>query len=106
MFFFFFLYSSSSYIIILLLIIIIIIINIIKTININNINIIRCGERTIDICYWESFGKGWKEDITNHLNIKDVREFTAPYGYLPNLYETNPNHDIIFTYNGDINLSD
>lgn len=59
------------------------------------------GERPIDACYWESFGKGWYEDTTKHLKLKDsVREFKADYGHLPNLEATNPDHDILFTYNG------
>jgi phosphoserine aminotransferase len=59
------------------------------------------GERPIDSCYWESFGKGWKEDAIKHLGLKgSTREFTAPYGQLPNLTQTNPDHDILFTFNG------
>jgi phosphoserine aminotransferase len=58
------------------------------------------GARPVDVCYWESFGKGWKDDIVKHLKIPNVREFKADYGSLPNLSETSPDHDIIFTYNG------
>lgn len=61
------------------------------------------GERNVDVCHWESFGKGWFGDATAHLKLKDsveVREFTAGYGQLPNLAETNPDHDICFTWNG------
>lgn len=58
------------------------------------------GSRPVDVCYWESFGKGWKDDIVKHLKIPNVREFKADYGYLPNLSETSSDHDILFTYNG------
>ena len=59
------------------------------------------GERPIDVCYWESFGQGWKDDAVKHLGLKDtVREFKAEYGSLPDLGATNPEHDILFTYNG------
>lgn len=58
------------------------------------------GPRPVDACHWESFGKGWKEDCEKHLKLANVREFTAPYGKLPNLKETNPDHDILFTFNG------
>jgi phosphoserine aminotransferase len=59
------------------------------------------GERPIDACYWESFGHGWKDDAIKHLGLSDMtREFTAPYGELPDLAATNPDHDIMFTYNG------
>jgi phosphoserine aminotransferase len=58
------------------------------------------GERPVDSCYWESFGKGWKEDTVKYLALPEVREFTAEYGKLPDLYSTNPDHDILFTFNG------
>lgn len=58
------------------------------------------GERPVDACYWESFGKGWKEDCEKHLKIPSFREFSSDYGKLPNLEGTNPDHDILFTYNG------
>lgn len=58
------------------------------------------GERPVDSCYWESFGKGWKEDAVTHLELPGVRNFTADYGKLPDLASTNPDHDILFTFNG------
>lgn len=58
------------------------------------------GPRPVDTCFWESFGQGWKDDATKHLKLKDVREFKADYGKLPALTETNPDHDILFTFNG------
>jgi phosphoserine aminotransferase len=58
------------------------------------------GPRPVDACHWESFGKGWKEDAVKHLKLKDLREFKADYGKLPDLTQTNPDHDILFTFNG------
>jgi phosphoserine aminotransferase len=58
------------------------------------------GDRPVDNCYWESFGKGWKEDAVKHLQLKNSRDITADYGHLPNLSTTNPDHDILFTFNG------
>ncbi len=59
------------------------------------------GERPIDACHWESFGKGWHADAINHLGLQDTtREFTAEYGKLPDLASTNKDHDILFTFNG------
>ena len=58
------------------------------------------GERPVDICYWESFGKGWFGDATAQLKLDNVTEFSADYGQLPDLTKTNPNHDILFTWNG------
>ncbi|CAN0347101.1 unnamed protein product, partial [Laminaria digitata] len=37
----------------------------------------------------------------NHLGLKDqVTEHTADYGCLPDLTKTNPDSDILFTWNG------
>uniref|UniRef100_A0A7S2Y4U0 phosphoserine transaminase n=1 Tax=Entomoneis paludosa TaxID=265537 RepID=A0A7S2Y4U0_9STRA len=61
------------------------------------------GQRNVDICHWESFGKGWFADAVSHLKLRDtveVTEFTADYGELPDLSKTNPDHDICFTFNG------
>jgi phosphoserine aminotransferase len=61
------------------------------------------GARNVDICHWESFGKGWFGDAVSHLKLKDtvkVTEITADYGELPDLSQTNPDHDILFTFNG------
>ncbi len=58
------------------------------------------GCKPVDACYWESFGKGWFGDVKKHLKLDNVTEFSAPYGELPNLQDTNKDHDILFTYNG------
>jgi len=61
------------------------------------------GARNVDICHWESFGKGWFGDAVSHLKLRDiveVTEFTSGYGELPDLSKTNPDHDICFTFNG------
>ncbi|CBJ25823.1 Phosphoglycerate dehydrogenase / Phosphoserine aminotransferase [Ectocarpus siliculosus] len=59
------------------------------------------GPRDIDSCHWESFGKGWHGDAMTHLGLKDqVTEHTADYGHLPDLSQTNPDSDILFTWNG------
>ena len=49
---------------------------------------------------WESFGAGWLKDIELELKLPDVTALTADYGKLPPLEETNPEHDIVFTWNG------
>jgi len=61
------------------------------------------GARNIDVCYWESFGKGWFADAISHLKLRDlveVNEFTADYGDIPALEKTNPDNDVVFTFNG------
>merc|ERR1719450_2068611 len=59
------------------------------------------GERPVDICHWESFGKGWYDDAVKELKLPGVTEITSErYGLLPDLSRTDPSHDIIFTWNG------
>ena len=58
------------------------------------------GPKPIDSVHFESFGAGWHTDITKQLKLKNVTEHTAPYGQLPDLTKTNPNNDIVFTWNG------
>jgi phosphoserine aminotransferase len=58
------------------------------------------GARPVDIFAWESFGKGWLLDITQQLQLDQVETFTADYGRLPDLGQANPDHDVVFTWNG------
>lgn len=61
------------------------------------------GARDVDMCHWESFGKGWFGDAISHLKLRDtvtVNEYTADYGQLPDLSQCNPKNDICFTFNG------
>ncbi|CAK4507596.1 unnamed protein product [Aphanomyces euteiches] len=58
------------------------------------------GERPVDICYWDAFGKGWFEDVTLQLRLDNVRELSAPYGHLPDLSQVDKDHDVCFTWNG------
>ena len=58
------------------------------------------GERPVDVCHWESFGKTWFGDVTNQLKLTDVTEFNAGYGELPDLAATRKDHDVVFTFNG------
>ncbi len=58
------------------------------------------GERGVDVLAWESFGEGWRVDITEHLKITDTRVFRADYGALPSLGDVSPERDVVFTWNG------
>lgn len=58
------------------------------------------GARGVDVCHWESFGKGWLTDITKQLKLENVNEITADYGVLPDLSQINPQNDTVFTWNG------
>lgn len=58
------------------------------------------GARPVDVVQFESFGKGWATDIEKHLKLDDVRVLSADYGQVPDLSQTNSDHDIVFTWNG------
>ncbi len=58
------------------------------------------GARGVDVLAWESFGAGWQTDIEKQLQLDDVRVLKADYGKLPDLAEVNPDHDVVFTWNG------
>ena len=59
------------------------------------------GARGVDLLVWESFGAGWANDVKNQLQLKDVREFHADYGELPDLSPVDAGtRDVIFTWNG------
>ncbi|MFD1952493.1 phosphoserine transaminase [Sphingomonas arantia] len=57
------------------------------------------GQRPVTVAAWESFGEGWVTDAVKQLKIDPVVA-TAPYGELPDLAAIDPNHDIVFTWNG------
>ncbi len=58
------------------------------------------GPRPVDVLAWESFGQGWLVDVTRQLKLPEVRTFTADYGQLPDLAQADPDHDVVFTWNG------
>jgi phosphoserine aminotransferase len=58
------------------------------------------GARPVDCLAWESFGEGWVTDVVKQLKLKDVRVMKAAYGELPDLSAVNPDHDVLFTWNG------
>ncbi len=58
------------------------------------------GARPVDVFAWETFGNVWVADIIDNLKIKNARSFGAPYGELPDFSSYNPDHDVVFTWNG------
>jgi phosphoserine aminotransferase len=58
------------------------------------------GPRPVDVFAWESFGNGWLTDLTQQLKLDSVNAYTAGYGELPDLARADPEHDIVFTWNG------
>ena len=58
------------------------------------------GARPVDMLAWESFGKGWVTDVIKQLKLADARVLEADYGEIPDLSATDPDHDVVFTWNG------
>jgi len=58
------------------------------------------GARPVDVFAWESFGKGWLSDLTQQLKLENLHAYTAAYGDLADMGQANPDHDIVFTWNG------
>lgn len=58
------------------------------------------GPRPVDVFGWESFGHGWETDIISQLKLEQANVYHADYGQLPDLSQANPDHDIVFTWNG------
>jgi phosphoserine aminotransferase len=58
------------------------------------------GQRGIDVFAWESFGSFWAADCQKQLKLKDLRQFKADYGKLPDLRQADWNRDVVFAWNG------
>lgn len=58
------------------------------------------GVRGVDVLSWESFSRGWATDITQHLQLADVRVFDADFGDLPDLSSIDCDRDVVFAWNG------
>ena len=58
------------------------------------------GARGVDVFAWDLFGTLWVADIVEQLRIPDTRQFTVPFGYLPDLSVHTPDRDVVFTWNG------
>ncbi len=58
------------------------------------------GPRAIDVIAFESFGKGWANNIQKELKLENVRVLSADYGSLPDLSQVNFDNDVVFTWNG------
>lgn len=58
------------------------------------------GARGVTMTAWESFGMEWVNDVRKQLQLADVRVLKADYGRLPDMYQVDPSHDVVFTWNG------
>jgi phosphoserine aminotransferase len=58
------------------------------------------GQRGVDVFAWESFSKGWVNDIVEHLKLKNARAFIADYGEIADLASADFDNDVVFAWNG------
>lgn len=56
------------------------------------------GARPVQVFAWESFGKGWANDIK--LLGVDAEFIDAPYGELPDMQKARIDADLVFAWNG------
>ena len=57
------------------------------------------GERPVDALVWDSFSSDWAKDLGS-LDLPGLSVHQAEYGELPDLSQTQADHDIVFVYNG------
>lgn len=57
------------------------------------------GARGVDVFAWDAFGETWALDA-EALKLSGLRLFRAPPGKIADLSKADPDHDIVFTWNG------
>ncbi len=57
------------------------------------------GPRGVDVFAWDAFGETWALDA-EALKLSGLRLFRAPAGKIADLAKADPDHDIVFTWNG------
>ncbi|HXW71969.1 MAG TPA: phosphoserine transaminase [Methylocella sp.] len=58
------------------------------------------GPRGVDVFAWESFSRGWVNDVIGQLKLANARTFIADYGQIPDLSQADPENDVVFAWNG------
>jgi phosphoserine aminotransferase len=58
------------------------------------------GNRPVDVFAWDVFGYYWADEIRSCFNLPYANFFSGPIGTLPDLSVADPDHDIVFTWNG------
>ena len=58
------------------------------------------GPKNVEVYSWENFGRDWTIDVLEQLPLKSFKDISANYGVLPDFSNSDPNNDIIFTWNG------
>ena len=58
------------------------------------------GQRGVEVYSWENFGHDWSIDVGDQLPLENKIVQKTDYGVLPDFSKSNPENDIIFTWNG------
>ena len=58
------------------------------------------GQRGVEVYSWENFGHDWNIDVGEQLPLDDKILIKSDYGDIPDFSNSNPDNDIIFTWNG------
>jgi phosphoserine aminotransferase len=58
------------------------------------------GAKPLVVLAWDVFGKDWVHDAQSHMQLKDLDCRLGEVGHLPDLANIDPDHDVIFTWNG------
>ena len=58
------------------------------------------GQRGVEVYSWENFGHDWNIDVGEQLPLEDKILVKADYGDIPDFSNSNPDNDIVFTWNG------
>ncbi len=58
------------------------------------------GTRGVDVFAWDVFSSLWVTDIREQLKVPNSRIFEENFGDLPDMRQYNPEHDLVFTWNG------
>ena len=57
------------------------------------------GPRPVTVLVWESFSKGWANDVSKELKL-NPKILEADYGKIPDLYSIAWSNDVVFVANG------
>ena len=58
------------------------------------------GSRGVDAVVFDRFGELWAYDLRHELKLADLHIYDAPCGVLPALRAIDPDHDLVFCWNG------
>lgn len=58
------------------------------------------GPQPVDVFAWDVFSRLWVLDVVKQLKLPKHNVYEEDWGKLPDLTKYNPDHDLVFTWNG------